>query len=108
MAELSSHDETIHRLENELLAPCCYRQSVADHRSAEAQRMRKEIVQLVGEGRTERQVLDYYKRKYGMRILSEPEGTIWWVATLVPAIFVALALFLLVRFLAIRSRHAAV
>jgi cytochrome c-type biogenesis protein CcmH/NrfF len=61
--------------------------------------MRTEIEHLVASGRTEREIIDLYKARYGMRILAEPEGTTWWIATLVPAVAILTALLLLAMFL---------
>ena len=45
--------DRIGRLENAVLAPCCYRETVARHRSEVALKMRGEIEQWVREGKTE-------------------------------------------------------
>ena len=67
--------------------------------SGAAEKMRAEIERMVAEGRTERQVIDFYKAQYGMRILREPEGVTWWAATLVPGAALVFGLAVLVRFL---------
>ena len=88
------------RLQHELLAPCCYRETLDHHMSQEAYNMRAEIHQMVLSGETERQIIDTYKARYGMRILSEPEGAYWWIATFIPPVFLAfgvVTLILLVR-----------
>jgi cytochrome c-type biogenesis protein CcmH len=75
----------IESLENKLLAPCCWAETIAGHRSDVALQMKAEIASFVAEGQTDRQILDYYKRQYGERILVEPEGARWWVMNVVPA-----------------------
>jgi len=88
------------KLQHELLAPCCYRETLDHHMSQEAYNMRAEIHQMVLSGETERQIIDTYKARYGMRILSEPEGAYWWIATFIPPVFLAfgvVTLILLVR-----------
>lgn len=62
-------------LERQLIAPCCYRQVLADHDSPEAERMKREITSLLQEGKTEQEIIDYYIGKYGSRILSAPPLT---------------------------------
>ena len=98
--------ERIARLENMVLAPCCYAEPVSRHSSEIALKMRAEITAWVSEGKTDREILDTYKQLYGLRVLAEPEGASWWWATLVPwAIF---ALASIVTVLILRSwRHAA-
>ena len=88
------------KLQHELLAPCCYRETLDHHMSQEAYNMRAEIHQMLLSGDTERQIIDIYKARYGMRILAEPEGAYWWIATFTPPVVLAsgvVALILLVR-----------
>jgi cytochrome c-type biogenesis protein CcmH len=77
-------------LERKLLAPCCWSETVAVHRSPVALEMKNGIRALVGQGRTDREILDYYKAKYGARILIEPEGGTRMFANAVPWIAAAL------------------
>lgn len=89
----------VEKLERALLAPCCYQEIVATHNSEQARAMRAEIAEMVAAGRSEREILDYYKQRYGARILAEPEGVQWWIVNVVPvgmlaagAVIVALVL----------------
>jgi cytochrome c-type biogenesis protein CcmH len=91
-------------LEKSLLAPCCWNESVATHRSEVALTMRAEIARMVAEGKTDQQVLDYYKQQYGARILVEPEGSKWWWMHVIPVIVIALAVLGLVLFIRRLSR----
>jgi cytochrome c-type biogenesis protein CcmH len=59
-------------LERRLIAPCCWRQTVADHLSEESDRIKREIRFLLAEGRTEQEILDHYARQYGRAILAQP------------------------------------
>lgn len=74
----------IDRLENAVLAPCCYTEPVSRHRSEIALKMRAEIRDWVIEGRSDRQILDAYKSRYGARVLVEPEGALWWWVHIIP------------------------
>jgi cytochrome c-type biogenesis protein CcmH len=78
------------RLQKSLLAPCCWNEAVATHRSEVSLTMRAEIARMVGEGKTDQQVLDHYKQQYGLRILVEPEGSKWWWMHLIPIVAIAL------------------
>jgi cytochrome c-type biogenesis protein CcmH/NrfF len=64
----------VNRLEESLLAPCCYSQSIARHMSAEAEQMRHEVTEMVTSGRSENEILEHYKALYGERILIVPDG----------------------------------
>ncbi len=59
-------------LERLLVAPCCYKGTLADHASALAEQMRKEIRAQIRAGRTNQEILNYYKNKYGQAVLAEP------------------------------------
>ncbi|MCS7315714.1 MAG: cytochrome c-type biogenesis protein CcmH [Bryobacterales bacterium] len=76
----------IGKLERALLAPCCYQEVVATHNSEQARAMRAEIAEMVAAGRSEREILDHYKQRYGARILAEPEGAQWWIMNVVPVL----------------------
>jgi len=66
--------ESYHRLTNQLIAPCCWREPIAIHRSPEAQQMSEEIASLLAEGRSEDQIRAMYVARYGARILTDPPG----------------------------------
>jgi cytochrome c-type biogenesis protein CcmH/NrfF len=85
-----------HKIETSLLAPCCWSEPVSTHRSEISLSIKAEIEKLVGEGKTDREVLDLYKSRYGMRILVEPEGSQWWVMNVVPVVMTVLGLMVVV------------
>lgn len=61
-------------IEERFLAPCCWRENLAAHRSPEAEAMRAELRQLLESGKTEDEIVAFYVAKYGQRILREPQG----------------------------------
>ena len=72
-------------LQKILLAPCCWNEPVATHGSQASVDMRAEINRLVAQGRTDREIIDFYKARYGMRILIEPEGSrSFWIHVVPP------------------------
>ena len=60
------------KIEGMLIAPCCWTQPVSVHYSAEAEEVRVGILKLLGEGKTQQQVLDAFVAQYGTRILADP------------------------------------
>jgi len=62
------------RMENALMAPCCWTQRVSLHSSEASSQIKTEITEMVTAGKSDREILDYYIAKYGKRILVEPEG----------------------------------
>ena len=90
-AQASAPDEArILHLQKSLLAPCCWSEAVATHRSEVSLTMRAEIARMVAEGKTDQQILDHYKEQYGLRILVEPEGSTWWWMHVIPIAVLAL------------------
>lgn len=66
--------ERIRKIEDSLLSPCCYGGQVSTHMSEIAAQMRQEITQMVLDGRSDKEIRDYYVRLYGQQVLAEPEG----------------------------------
>jgi len=81
-----SNKELEAKLQHKLMAPCCYGGTLDQHNSDVANQIKVEIHGLVMAGRSERQILDYYKARFGTRILAEPEGPTWWFGTLTPIV----------------------
>ena len=91
----------LRRIEERLLAPCCYTQSIAVHGSEIARQMRTEVAEMVAEGRTEEEIVDHYKSLYGNRILIVPDGVTGKILFSLPVVTSALAF--LVLFMRIRK-----
>ena len=91
--------ERIQKLENSILAPCCYSEVVARHNSEVAVKMQVEIAAWVTGGQSDQEILDAYKNRYGLRVLREPEGRAWWWSNIVPWFVLAVGAFLAVRIL---------
>jgi cytochrome c-type biogenesis protein CcmH/NrfF len=99
-AQAPAADEArILRLQKSLLAPCCWNEAVATHRSEVSLTMRAEIARMVTEGKTDQQILDNYKQQYGLRILVEPEGSKWWWMHITPIVAIALGVLAVVWFI---------
>lgn len=62
------------RIEGQLIAPCCFAQTVANHYSDVAEQIKKQIRRRLAQGVTEEQLLNEYVRVYGERILAEPQA----------------------------------
>ena len=56
-------------LEQSLMATCCWSGTVYDHGN---KTMEIEIAGMVNTGKTKNEILDYYKGKYGERVLAVP------------------------------------
>ena len=94
-------EERVKRLEDSVLAPCCYREPVSRHQSEIAINMRLEITKWVSAGKTDEQILHEYVNRYGSKVMVDPRtrpaAWIWWVPWLTLAAGAILILLLLKR-----------
>ncbi len=88
-AETAERKARTERLENMVLAPCCYAEPVARHQSEIAIKMRLEIQNWVNAGKTDKEILAAYEARYGERVLAPPprDARMWtdgvpWILTL--------------------------
>lgn len=91
----SQQQERIRHLEDSLLAPCCYSQSIAQHMSGAAAQMRDEVTSMVASGMTDQQIIARYKSIYGDQILIVPDGNTGKVLFAMPVLILLLALVIL-------------
>jgi cytochrome c-type biogenesis protein CcmH len=87
------YEERTMDIARNLSCPVCEGQTVADSHSRVALEMRQAIEAQVQAGRTDDEIYDYFRARYGDEVLVEPprEGinlALWWV----PVIVVALGL----------------
>ncbi|MDM7914942.1 MAG: cytochrome c-type biogenesis protein CcmH [Candidatus Eisenbacteria bacterium] len=84
---------------NELISPCCWTTTVAQHGSGAAPKIQAEVRQMLASGMTHDAIIDRYVKEYGERILAKPERSglnlvVYWIPYLalvggVAAIWVA-------------------
>ncbi|WP_420239293.1 cytochrome c-type biogenesis protein [Telmatobacter bradus] len=87
--------QEVDHLERQLMAPCCYTQTIHDHMSDVAEQMREEVVGMVAAGKSETEIKNYYRAKYGETILVTPAGRTGLVTFGVPVAVSLAALLLL-------------
>jgi cytochrome c-type biogenesis protein CcmH len=68
----AEQEATARRVEEQLMAPCCFGGTVATHHSPAAEKIRQDVRARVAQGATEQQILDAYLETYGERILAQP------------------------------------
>jgi cytochrome c-type biogenesis protein CcmH len=61
-------------IEDQLIAPCCWTQTVSQHYSEVSEQIRKEVRAMVEAGKSRDEILDHYVAKYGERILAAPRA----------------------------------
>jgi cytochrome c-type biogenesis protein CcmH/NrfF len=87
------------RIFGELISPCCWTTTVAQHGSGAAPRIQAEVRRMIASGMGRRAILDRYVQEYGERILASPDKkgfnlAAYWVPYLgigVGALFIAMA-----------------
>ena len=60
------------RIEGKLMAPCCMANTLAEHHSGIALKMRSDIRSMLREGWSEQRILDHYVAEYGELVLAAP------------------------------------
>jgi len=68
----AEQEVTARRIEEQLMAPCCFGSTVATHYSPAADAIRRDVRALVAHGATEQEILAEYLDRYGERILAQP------------------------------------
>jgi len=72
-AELTpGEEERVDRLCRQLISPCCWTTSVADHGTGKAPFIEDTVRTMVASGSSDEEVLDHFVASYGERILAEP------------------------------------
>jgi cytochrome c-type biogenesis protein CcmH/NrfF len=59
-------------IESQLIAPCCWRQTLRDHQSPKADAMKQEIRAMLSQGMSPKAIVARFEERYGERILSVP------------------------------------
>ena len=62
------------RLQEKLIAVCCWNESIAVHRSGTAAEMRAELHAMLADGKSDVEILNAFTAKYSKRVLAVPEG----------------------------------
>lgn len=60
------------KIQDSLVAPCCWNQPVSQHESEVAQKIRNEVTAMVAAGKSRDEILNHYVSIYGERILVAP------------------------------------
>lgn len=85
-----------YELEQRLRCPTCQSVSIADSPSETAAAMRQEVEQQIAAGRTDEQVFDYFRARYGDWVVLEPPASgVTLLLWLLPAAGVGIGLIVL-------------
>ncbi|AEE22068.1 cytochrome c-type biogenesis protein [Paraglaciecola chathamensis] len=96
--ETDAQSALFFELTKELRCPMCQNQNIADSDAMIAADLRRKVYQLVNEGQSREEIIDYMKQRYGDFVYYQPPvnaTTIWlW---LLPLIFVFIGIVLVIR-----------
>lgn len=102
------HERDLEDLEDRLLAPCCWRQSLRDHESELASALRAELRQRLDLGEPAGAIEEDLVRRYGDRIVTRPSGSDpRWMIIAMFSVAAGMGLFALLRLLRRGSAVAA-
>lgn len=94
VVQVASVEDAAKAIDRQVVSPCCFSQTVDQHRSGAAKEVRTQIREWLAAGQTEQVILDRLVEQHGQKILAVPraEGfntAVWWmpvVAVLIGAI----------------------
>ena len=86
-------------MESKFVAPCCWGESLAVHRSPLAEKLHEEVGERIARGETEQAITQDLIARYGERILSEPRGGKRALLGIVPAVASLFGAFVLIAYL---------
>jgi len=100
----SGPTDRAYRLEQQVRCPVCQSVSIADSPSQTAQAMRDEVQRQIRAGRTDQQIIDYFRARYGDWVQLDPPAhgvtlAVWLLPLAAAAIGVTVVLTL------VRRRH---
>ena len=97
VSQRTGDEALIRDIENNLIAPCCWVQPISEHPSEVSDFMRAQVRAMVTEGKSRKEILDYFVAQYGERILAAPPARginiLAYVAPFVALILGGLGLF---------------
>lgn len=98
---------TARKIQERLVAPCCWQENLATHRSPEAASLRAEILQQIDAGRSESEIVEHFVARYGERILREPRGFRSTLLSVIPWLALGLGCLWILRHLRRITRRQA-
>ena len=80
-----------------LRCPVCQGMSVADSPSTVALDMKQQVREMLAQGYTQQQILDYFEQSYGQFVLLKPKSPIVWILPIVALLIGAAVVFVKLR-----------
>ena len=101
--------DDVNRIARQLYCPVCENEPLDACRTSACQQWRAQIAQLLSEGQSDQQIIQYFVDRYGLRVLGEPPvtgTTVWlWLLPIVALLIGGVYVVVLMR--RMRARSAA-
>ena len=88
-----------------LRCPVCQGMSVADSPSTVALDMKQQVREMLAQGYTQQQILDYFEKSYGQFVLLKPKTPIVWILPVAALLIGAAIVFIKLRKLEAPPAH---
>jgi cytochrome c-type biogenesis protein CcmH len=82
-AEPDAHERELRR---KLVAACCWNETIDQHTSGTADKMRTQLHSLLADGKSDDEILNAFVQEYGKRVLIEPAGSASLLINTVPVV----------------------
>ena len=84
VSAVASVENAAKAIERQVVSPCCFSQTVDQHRSGAAAEVRSQIRAWLAEGLAEQEILDRFVVEHGEKILAVPKAegfntAVWWM-----------------------------
>jgi cytochrome c-type biogenesis protein CcmH len=102
--ESEETEKVFHKLSDELRCLVCQNQNIAESNADLAKDLRLEIYNMLSEGKSEEEIIDFMVQRYGDYVLYRPPfKPMTWLLWLGPTIIFIIGLFYAVRFMKAQS-----
>lgn len=103
--ETPAQEEAFYRLSDELRCLVCQNQNIAESNADLAKDLRREIYQMINEGQSEEQIIDFMVERYGDYVLYRPPfKPLTWLLWFGPAVIFFIGLFMVIRILKAQAK----
>ncbi len=102
--ESAENEKIFHKLSEELRCLVCQNQNIAESNSDLAKDLRLEIYNMLSQGKTEDEIVDFMVQRYGDYVLYRPPfKPMTWLLWFGPVIIFALGIIFVIRFMKAQS-----
>tara|TARA_Y100000817_G_C16833694_1_gene534708 strand:- start:321 stop:725 length:405 start_codon:yes stop_codon:yes gene_type:complete len=94
-------------LYSQIMCPVCDGQTIAESQASISNDMKKMITSQISEGKTDKEILNYFKERYGQEIISNPSYSGFNITVWIAPILIILGSLLLLIYSLRKNMHKA-